>query len=236
MKKVFVIVFVVVGLLFATCAEAAAKPHHRRTRNANRIGPYAGAMIGLTQYPESQSQAESNLADIFNGVTTQNLVIGTDDKDLGYAAQFGYRFARYLAVEFALGQYGVLNSHARAQIDPGTGFVPASIDLKFHVGGPKLTAIGILPINNKFEIFGQVGLLFASTEREFVIRIDGADNSFGSIKADSTELTLGAGASWHINQMYTVRLGYERLTDVGDKQRNGTEDLNTASLGLVVRF
>jgi opacity protein-like surface antigen len=235
MKKVSVIALVVVGLLFAAYAEAA-KPHHRRTRNANRIGPYAGAMIGMSQYPENQSQAESDLQNTFNNIPTQNLVIGTDDKDLGYAAQFGYRFNRYLAMEFALAQYGELNSHARADIDAGAGFVPAAIDLNFHVGGPKLLAVGILPLNDRFEIFGQVGVLFAASEREFSIKIDGRDNTFGSSKADSTELVVGLGASWHVNQMYTVRLGFEKLSDVGDKQRNGTEDINTASLGLVVRF
>jgi opacity protein-like surface antigen len=235
MKKVSVIVLVVVGLLFAAYADAA-RPK-RRTRNADRIGPYAGAMVGMSQYTGDPTQDESDLEDIFNGVPTQNLVIGTDDKDLGYAAQFGYRFNRFIAMEFALAQYGELVSHARADIDPGDGSsVPAAVDLKFHVGGPKISAIGILPLNNKFEIFGQVGVLFAASEREFQIRINGDPNTFGSVKVDSTEMVLSVGAAWHFNQMYTMRVQYERLTDVGDEKRIGTEDINTASLGLIVRF
>src|SRR5690348_6333511 len=104
MKKVSVIVLVVVGLMFAAYAEAA-KPK-RRTRNANRVGPYAGALLGMSTYTGDQSGAEADLESSFAGVPTQNLKIGTDDKDVGYAAQFGYRFNRYIAVEFALRQFG----------------------------------------------------------------------------------------------------------------------------------
>src|SRR4051812_34219586 len=101
MKKISVIGLVVVGLLFAAHAEAA-KPKHHRTRNANRIGPYAGALVGMTQYPGDRSVAEGDLRDTFNDVPTRNLVVGTKDKNLGYAAMFGYRFNRFIAMEFAL--------------------------------------------------------------------------------------------------------------------------------------
>jgi opacity protein-like surface antigen len=234
MKKVAVIVLVVAGLLFAAYAEAA-KPK-RRSRNANRVGPYAGALIGMNHYTSDQSGAEDDLESTFAGVPTQNLTIGTDERDIGYAAQFGYRFNRFLATEFALAQYGELNSHARADIDLGNGLVPATIDLNFHIGGPKLSMIGILPLNDNFEIYAQAGLLFAASEREFRIKVDGDTNSFGSVKADSTEVVFGLGAAWHINPMYSIRAQFERLTDVGDEQRIGTEDVDTASLGLVVRF
>jgi len=234
MKKVSVIVLVVVGLMFAAYAEAA-KPK-RRTRNANRIGPYAGALISMNSYPGDQSGAEADLESTFNGVTTRDLRIGTDDQDMGFAAQFGYRFTRYFAAEFALAQYGDLRSDAHADIDLGAGFVPASINLNFHTGGPMVSAIGILPINDKFEVYGRAGLLFASSEREFVIKVDGDTSSFGTSKGESTEVVLGLGIAWHVNQMFSVRAQYEKLDKVGDPGKTGTEDINSASLGLVVRF
>src|SRR4051794_37634283 len=117
MKRVSVIVLVVVGLMFAAYAEAA-KPK-RRTRNANRIGPYAGALISMNSYPGDQSGTEADLVSAFDGITTRDLKIGTDDQDMGFAAQFGYRFTRYIAAEFALAQYGDLRSSAHADIDRG---------------------------------------------------------------------------------------------------------------------
>jgi OOP family OmpA-OmpF porin len=234
MKKVSVIVLVVVGLLFAAYAEAANPK--RRTRNANRIGPYAGALISMNSYPGDQSAAEADLQSSFDGVPTQDLRIGTDDKDVGYAAQFGYRFTRYIAVEFALAQYGDLRSSAHADVDLGSGFVPASINLNFHSGGPQLSVLGILPINDKFELYGRAGLLFASSEREFVIKVDGDTSSFGSSKGESTEVVLGLGAAFHVNQMFSIRAQVEKLDKVGEPARTGTEDITSASLGLVVRF
>jgi len=234
MKKVSVIVLVVVGLLFAAYAEAA-KPK-RRTRNANRVGPYAGALISMNSYTDDQSAVEDDLENSFTGVPTQNLAIGTDDKDIGYSAQFGYRFNRYFAAEFALAQFGDLHSQARADVDLGSGFIPAAIDLNYHVGGPMLSMIGILPLNDKFEVFGRAGVLFASAEREFVIKVDGDVTSFGSAKGESTEVVFGVGGAWHVNQMFSIRALYEKMDKVGDPDRTGTEDISIASIGLVVRF
>lgn len=234
MKKVSVIVLVVVGLAFSAYADAAHPK--RRTRNANRIGPYAGAMVSQTSYTGNHDQAESDLEDTFSGVTTQDLKIGTQDKDIGYAAQFGYRFNRFIAAEFELAQYGDLRSHARAQADLGSGFVPVAIDLSFHAGGPKLSVVGILPINDKFELYAQAGMLFAASEREIEIKVNGSVSSFGNVKSDSTETVFGAGAAWHINQMYTIRASFEKINDLGDPKKTTTEDLTNMSIGLIVRF
>ena len=48
----------------------------------------------------------------------------------------------------------------------GDGFVPASVSLTFSAGGPMLSAIGILPIGEKFELYGRLGYLFTSAERD----------------------------------------------------------------------
>ena len=234
MKKVPVILLVIASLTFAAYAEAAKPKRH--TRNANRVGPYAGAMLGMAHYTGDQSGIESELESTFAGTSTQNLTIGTDSKDIGYAAQFGYRFNRYLATEFALVQYGELHSQARADIDLGSGFVPAAVDVRFHVTGPQMSMIGILPLNEKFEIYVRAGLLFAASEREFSIKVDGQVNSFGSSKGDSTEIVLGVGGAYNVNQMFAVRFQYERVPEVGDRQRTGVEDVDTASIGLIVRF
>jgi OmpA-OmpF porin, OOP family len=234
MKKVPVILLVIASLMFAAYAEAANPK--RRSRNANRVGPYAGALIGMNHYTGDQSGVESNLVDTFTGIPTQDLAVSTDARDIGYAAQFGYRFNRFVAAEFALVQYGDLHSQARAGADLGAGFVPVGIDVNFHVGGPQLSVIGILPLGNKFEIYGRAGVLFASSEREFRIKIDGQTTSFGSSKGDSTEIALGIGGAYHVNQMFSVRFQYERIPEVGDRNKTGVEDVNTVSVGLIVRF
>jgi hypothetical protein len=240
MKKVSVIVLVIVGLMFAGYAEAA-KPK-KRTRNANRIGPYAGLMVGQTSYPNDHSADEAFVVEVYtdDNIEFQNLDISTEDSDIGYTAVFGYRFTRYIAAEFGLAQYGDLVTSASADIlfldDENPEFAPSTLKNQYSVGGPVFSMIGILPFGDKFEMFGRAGALFASSEREIVLRVDGEAAAFGSSKGDSVEVVLGLGLSYHINQMYTVRAELQKLDAVGEEPRTDEQDLVFATLGFLVRF
>jgi opacity protein-like surface antigen len=239
MKKIPVIVLVVLGLVFAGLAEAATPK--KRTRNQNRIGPYGAAFVGWTTYTGDQADNEQELEDILsdNDIPFQNVNADTEDTDLGFQITFGYRFNRYIAGELGLVQYGELVSSASGELDfpnDGTGFVPANVALSFTVGGPLISVLGILPIQEKFEVYGRVGYLFASVEREFTSRVAGERGVSGSAKGDSQNVVYGAGFSWNINQVYTIRAEYQLLDNVGQNSRTGTEDLNSLNLGLIVRF
>jgi hypothetical protein len=236
MKKVSVILVAALGLLLAGYAEAA-KPK-KRTRNQNRVGAYGGLLVGNSKFSVDAEEAEADLVDFFegSGAPTRDITTSTEDSDIGYTAAFGYRFSRYVAAELGLAQYGETSSIVRGEIDQGDGFVPANVKLSFAVGGPIFSVIGILPIGDKFEIYGRAGLLFASAERDLAARVGGQNAGRGSAKGDSTEVVFGAGLSYHINQIYTIRLEQQRLTEVGQEDRSGTEDIDYTALGLIVRF
>jgi hypothetical protein len=240
MKKVSVIVLVIVGLVFAGYAEAA-KPK-KRTRNANRVGPYAGIMVGQTSYPNDHTADEDFIVEVYtdDNIEFQNLDISTEDSDIGYTAVFGYRFTRYIAAEFGLAQYGKLVTTGSADItfldDEDPSFVPSTLKNQYSVGGPVFSMIGILPFNDKFEMFARAGALFASSKREIVLRVEGEAAGFGSSKGDSVEVVLGAGLSYHFNQMYTLRAELQKLDKVGEEPRTDEQDLVFATLGFLVRF
>jgi hypothetical protein len=236
MKKVSVILVAALGLLLAGYAEAA-KPK-KRTRNQNRVGAYGGLLVGNSKFSVDAVEAEADLLNFFegSGAPTRNVTTSTEDSDIGYTAAFGYRFSRYVAAELGLAQYGETSSIVRGEIDQGDGFVPANVKLSFGVGGPIFSVLGILPLGDKFEIYGRAGLLFASAERDLAARVDGRNAGRGSAKGDSTEVVFGAGVSYHINQIYTIRLEQQRLTEVGQEDRSGTEDIDYTALGFIVRF
>jgi hypothetical protein len=236
MKKVSVILIASIGILFAGYAEAATPK--KRTRNQNRVGPYGAMLIGQTTFTGDQSDEEENLLDIFTGTgsPTRDISVSSEDSDIAYQLAFGYRFNRYFAAELALAQYGEAVSTLRGEIDQGGGFLPSSLKVSFATGGPLFSAVGILPLNDKFEVYARVGALFASAEREFRARIAGQNAGFGSAKGDSVEMVLGAGFAWHVNQVYSVRIEHQRLTDVGEPDRTGLEDLNYTALGMTIRF
>jgi opacity protein-like surface antigen len=238
MKNLSVILLAALAVSFAGFAEAATPK--KRTRNANRIGPYAGGIIGYSDYSGDQAENEQNLVDILEntGNPYQNLSSSTENTDIGYQALFGYRFHRFFAAELGLAQFGDLKSTARADMDfgDGDGFVPASVSLTFAAGGPMLSGIAILPLGEKFELFGRVGYLFTSTERELSSRVDGQSGTFGSAKGDSQDLVYGIGLSWNINQVYTIRTEFQKLDGLGQENRTGAEDLTVIGAGLIVRF
>jgi hypothetical protein len=239
MKKIAVIVLVVIGIACAGASEAAGQTKHR-TRNQNRVGPYVAAFVGMTKFTDDQSAAEAQIEDIFNSssATVQNLNVSTDNTDINYQANFGYRFNRYLAGELGLAQYGELASRGTANMDfgDGNGFVPVSLKYSFKVGGPVISALGILPFNDHVEAYVRIGLIFASSNREVSSSVNG-QSSFGqSAPGDSQNAVYGIGFGWNINQAYSIRAEYQSLKDIGQKDRNGTESFNVMSLGMVVRF
>lgn len=236
MKNVSIVMLVTAAFAFATLADAAPK---KRTRRADRTGPYAMGALGQSSWTSDQSQAEQFVVDTFTGddrFTARNISVSSDDSDIGYNATFGYRFTRYLAAELGLVQFGSVESTGNGEMDFGDGFVPVTIKVAFSAGGPMVSGLGILPINEKFELFGRVGYLFTSSRRQISSRVDGQRNGSGGPRGDSTDLVLGAGAAWNFNQQYSARLEYLKLDEIGDASATGEEDLNVISLGFSVRF
>jgi hypothetical protein len=236
MKKLSVIVLVIVTLSFAGFAEAA-KPR-KRTRNANRMGPYGAILLGQTRYTEDQTGLEQDLSDFFSARSdpTRNITTSSKTEDLGFQLTFGFRFNRYFAAELGLVQLGELSSSVRGEVDQGDGFLPLDLKYTFNVGGPLISVIGILPIGKKAEFFARAGYLFSSSEREISARLDGERAGSNSARGDSQDPVFGAGFAYHFNQVYSLRAEYQKLSDVGQEQRTGAEDLNIIGLAFLMRF
>jgi hypothetical protein len=236
MKNFSVVLLAALGLAFAGLAEAATPK--KRTRNSNRIGAYAVGTLGQSNYTGDQSQNEEDLVEILLGAgnPVRDIATRTEDTDIGYQATFGYRFTRFFAAEIGLAQFGSISSKITSEMDFGQGFVPTSLKLDFSAGGPIISAIGILPLNDRFELFGRVGYVFTSAERELSSNVDGVRRIQGSGKGDSQDVVLGVGGSFHFNQVYSARFEYMKLDELGEDGRTGMEDLNIIALGVVVRF
>ena len=172
-----------------------------------------------------------------NDLPFENLVAATDDTDLGYQVGIGYRFTRYFAAEMAFTQFGELITSASADVDypqDDVGFEPSELELTFDTGGPVFSAVGILPINERFEAYARVGFIFASFKRSFVSRVNGQTLG-GSARSDSQKPVYGAGLTWNINKVYSLRAEYEVINDIGDTGV-GTEDLRVMGVQFSMRF
>jgi hypothetical protein len=232
------LVFLGLALAGAGIAQAAT-PKKPPPYNQNRIGPYAYGAVGITSYGGDQTPTEDFLLQFMTqGNPAQNLEAGTEDGNLGYGAHFGYRFHKYFAAEIGLVKYGELVTTASGEVDYPflpNGLVPANAEFNFGAGGFLMSAVGVLPIGSKVELFGRVGYLFTSAERELSVKSEGDTLLTGRVRSDSQDVLYGVGMGFNFNQVYALRAEYQVLDSVGEGGV-GSEELTFLSLGLQVRF
>ena len=198
------------ALMAATCAMA------------DNTGWYGGANLGQSQATIDDARITSGL--LANGLTAGG--INDINRDLGFKVFGGYQYNKYFAVEggyFDLGQFGFNTSTIPA------GTLSGDIKLK----GLNLDAVGILPITEKFSVFGRIGVTHTQANDSFVGT--GAVNVLNpSPNSRDTNLKVGLGLQYALTDSLTLRSEIERyrIDDaVGNKG-----DVDLVSVGLVYRF
>ena len=172
------------------------------------MGWYVGASLG---------QTEVNLD--CTGTTA------CDDKDSSWKIFAGYQFVRNFALEFGYTDLGEVTAST-----PAIGIIPpASVAIESTVW--ELVAVGMLPLAERFSLYGKLGLYRADTDIEvnFV--------SLGSVTdSDSnTDLTFGIGVRFDITPRLGVRLEWQRYSGVSAADFDDG-DVDVMSLGVAWRF
>lgn len=236
MKKLPVLL---VFVALATASLAQAAPKRPPNVNQNRIGPYAIVGAGQTTYTSDQDVTETVIVNLLSlGNPVQDVSVSTEDNEIGFQGQFGYRFHRYFAAELGVLRLGDLVSTARGEVDfpdRPAGFEPTTARTSFSANGVLVSVIGVLPIGTKVELFGRVGYMFTTIERDFTTRASGDRVLFGGLREDTQETVYGVGLGFNLSQMYSLHLEYQMIEDLGTGPA-GIEDVNLLSLGLKVRF
>ena len=190
---------------------------------------YVLGALGQSRFSSSGGSPQGVLA------TNANLTAGGmagsaarfDDKDFGYKLQIGYSFNQNFAVEGGYVDLGQQNYHVN--------FSSGSGQAKSDDNGLNVAALGIVPIDGAFSLFGKVGVIDAKVDYHL-----SGSNAGGSF-ADSHENIkfspeFGVGAMYSLNGVADVRLEAERFADIGKKSTTGESDVNLLSLGLAYRF
>ncbi len=200
-------------LLLATCVD----PLMAQTTTDYSAGWYMGGNIGLST------------ANIDKDRIIQNLPVNTsytdDENDLGYKLFGGYQFNKYFALEggyFNLGKFDYALSTA-------TGTAEGNIKIM----GANLDAVAILPVTEKFSVFGRAGANYAHAKDSF--------STTGSISITDTNpkksdlnYKFGAGIQYAITDAVGIRLEAERYR-INDAVGN-MGDIDLFSVGLTYRF
>jgi len=206
---------------------------------ANAVAAEPGFYVGVnySQVDNSVARApyDALTADIYNsfGFVPASSSVTFDAKDKGYGFFGGYRFFSWLALE---GGYLTLGSVEHRDQSAGTfGGVAQnwSQNIETRNRGLAVSALGILPISYRFELYARAGALFANNQDRLFIT-DGTSSRRASGSSSSVNLLAGAGASLAFLEIYSARLEYQRAFDVGSDLGKG--DVDVLSLGISVRF
>ena len=187
---------------------------------------YVGGSIGKSDIKFNNAAQSDQFLDL--GFTNPSTVSNT--KDTGYRLFGGYQLHKYIAVEAAYVDLGRFSF--RTDVTPR-----GSLTGSTRIDGFELSALGTLPIGDRFGLFARVGALAAQTKTSYtgggsIETLIGGDTQ----KKRSTELVYGAGAMYNINKNLSVRGEWSRYERLGNIYTGGRTDANLYSLGVVYRF
>lgn len=189
---------------------------------ADDTGWYAGANVGRSGATIDNARITSGL--LGGGLSTSSIT--NDDRSTGYKLFGGYQFNRNFAVEggyFDLGNFGYT-----------ANTVPLGIlDGRIKLKGLNLDLVGILPITEKFSVFGRAGVNHADARDSFT-----GTGAVSVINPNphkrETNYKFGVGLQYAFTDALAVRGEVERYR-INDAVGN-RGDIDLVSIGLIYRF
>jgi OmpA-OmpF porin, OOP family len=129
-------------------------------------------------------------------------------------ALLGYKFNKYLALE---GQY------------TGIGKVTDKVNGSAKGDAASLTAIGILPLNDEFNLYGKLGVAHTKTTV--------SSNLAPMNDATRNAITYGLGSEYNFNKNVGMRLEWNHYNAAIDTVNNKDNvNANVVSVGVVYNF
>ena len=212
--------------LFVTAAALAPAAH--------AADWYLGGSIGRSQIDVSSSEIERGFLVDDDFVATDTSL---DDADFGWKAYVGYRLLPVLSLEGAYVDLGeaTFNTTIAEAPPPFDSITPFVIRARAAADGPQLALLGHLPLTERLEVLGRLGLFRWSADfRERIpdtgaTRVDRSENDI--------DLVYGVGLQYDLNGGFGARIEWERMEGVGEGigGRSG-RDVDFFSVGLTFGF
>lgn len=162
--------------------------------------PYLGASIGQSQMEESLDGSK------FDGSDTAFKIFG------------GFRFNDFLAAEASYTDFG--------EPDDSVLLETIRVNLSADVQAWELSGVGIIPLSQRFELFGKIGIVTWDAD------VTGTTDFFSTSESDSgTDLTYGVGARFFATPNLAIR-GEWQFYDID----GGDLDTDMLSAGVAYYF
>jgi OmpA-OmpF porin, OOP family len=209
---------------------------------AGRPGFYGGGGFGQSSFDFRKEGFDAGTSVVLAsvGVTELDSTSRLDNDDSGYEFYGGYRFLAWLAVEASFLDFGSVDYHAASDVEADGNVFPVDTvlvdtDFSVDVSGLAVSALGIWPVSERFDLYLRGGIMFG--DNGVHVRLsDGSTTLSGSGTHTSENLIWGAGIAVSFLDIYAARLEYRQILDVGDSGSVGKSDVEFLSLGIMVSF
>jgi opacity protein-like surface antigen len=131
----------------------------------------------------------------------------------GYKIRFGFQFIRYLAAEVGYMDFGSVDIDDVQYDCPSSRTPPCTYDINAKLHGPLISAVGTLPMGERWGLVARVGWLHASgiTTVE-----DPRDPSSRERLSDGNiGFNVGLGLRYKVNDRLDAELNWERSDQLG---------------------
>lgn len=209
-------------------------------------GWYLGAGGGAATHDVSKGGAQNSIlvgidAGFGDGFVASipRASLVTDDSDTGWRGLAGYRFNRYFAAELEYLDFGSSEIHETYDVVFGFGPTPQLVeirrDFKTDVSGPAVSALGKLPIGERFELFVRAGVLFADSKVRSggILQLPPAPDS---VTYSDRVLIGGAGVDWNFAGRWSARLEYQRSKNIEPNLDIAESHVELLSLSVLFRL
>ncbi len=182
---------------------------------AHAEGVYVTAALGQSRVDLDENGFNAGLASLGINVTSSRV----DENDTSYGLNLGYAFNSHFALEVGYVDLG------RASYRGSSNIGALSLDVESH--GWAASAVGSLPLNEQFSLFGRIGGVQAKVE---------VSGPGGALSDRSWSPLYGVGIDYAFTPSFGLRAEFTRYDSVGDEDKTGEGDLDNWSVGVLYRF
>jgi opacity protein-like surface antigen len=159
------------------------------------------------------------------------------DGDYSYVAHVGYRVGRYFAVEAAYVDAGTIGwDKPYVWMPELDGYYRNQVDFSAEI--PEVSAVGIFPFLERWEVFGRFGAGFWSGEsQQTLTNVDTGEVIHRRDSDDGVGVLVGLGLGFSFTESLHTRFEYQAVWIDGDALNVDSETtLDSFTLELQYRF
>lgn len=204
---------------------------------AAQLGIYAGVSYAQVEKDSDPLLFQQTAREIYQsfGFTPVVTTARFDAEDSAYGFVVGYRFLEHLAFEGSYMDLGdvIYRDRSDGLFDDGVQSWAQNLDSS--TSGVALSALGILPLSYRWEVYARGGVLLANSTATVFIT-DGVGSDRLRTSKSGADLLAGVGAGFSVADIYNVRLEVQRVFDAGEEDTVGEADVDLLMLNVTVAF